>query len=199
MELDKPIVIDSFTASDIDAATRLSINNWGNELAKESAQLRQFVFEGMVRYYYRNSSLSAKAGDDAMQGFLLACGYGDDDASKSWFASQVKQFTPHEQEVAHVYHDYLLRNGQELKREMGSDDVLMGLFLSRQPGCGKRLLYEVADKAQQQGKRSLYLWADATCDYDYYARNGFKVVASFENKNMPLLGNLATYIYQRLL
>lgn len=191
------IIIDRFTEQDINAAARLSIANWGSELAQESAAVRRFVFEGMVRYYYRNSNLSVKAVGGAMQGFLLACDYSDDDASKDWFATEAVHFTQREQEVASVYHDYLLHNGQQLKREMRPGDVLLGLFLSRQPGCGKRMLHEVAAKAQQQGKRSLYLWADATCDYDYYARNGFKTVACFENRQMPLLGNLATYIYRR--
>ena len=195
--MDSDIIINNFTAQDIDAATRLSINNWGGELAQESAKLRRFVFEGMVRYYYRNSNLSVKAVDDAMQGLLLAFEYSDDDASKVWFSAGAAHFNKREQEIAQVYHDYLLHNGQQLKREMGADDVLLGLFLSRQPGCGKRLLQEVAAKAEQQGKRSLYLWADATCDYDYYGRHGFKTVAYFENKGIPLLGNLATYIYRR--
>ena len=195
--MDSDITINNFTAQDIDAAARLSINNWGSELAQESAKLQRFVFEGMVRYYYRNSNLSVKAVDDAMQGFLLAFEYSDDDASKAWFVAEAVHFNNREQEVARVYHDYLLYNGQQLKREMGADDVLLGLFLSRQPGCGKRLLHEVAAKAEQQGKRSLYLWADATCDCDYYGRHGFKTVAYFENKEIPLLGNLATYIYRR--
>ena len=76
-ELDKEVMtitIERFTAADINEATRLTRLTWGEEMALANENLKNVLYEAMVRYYFRSSEFSYKMadGDGAMQGFLLA-------------------------------------------------------------------------------------------------------------------------------
>ena len=62
---------------------------------------------------------------------------------------------------------------------------------------GGRLLENVEEVAKAQGIARMHLWADATCDYSYYRRRGYKETGHFVNQVLPELGNQATWIYSK--
>ena len=76
-------------------------------------------------------------------------------------------------------------------------DLLLCLFLSRKPGVGSKLLENVEEVARHHSIARLHLWADATCDYSYYRRRGYKETEHFVNKVLPELGQQATWIYSK--
>ena len=55
-----------------------------------------------------------------------------------------------------------------------ADDLLLCLFLSCKAGIGSTLLQNIETVAQEQGINKLFLWADATCDYEYYQKRGYR-------------------------
>ncbi len=57
------------------------------------ASYKLFIYEAMVRYYFRSSKLSFKITENGkMQGFLLASAMDDAIMHVSWFRKGLKRF-----------------------------------------------------------------------------------------------------------
>ena len=189
-----------FTPNDIPAAAHLTKLTWGDELSLDNEVLKNVLYEAMVRYYFRSTEFSFQLTDaEGMQGFLLAAPLAARDHSQSWLRQALVQFNSEEQDLVYNYLRYLSYNGQRVRELAQENALLLCLFLSRRPGVGSRLLQQVKVAAQVQGIKTLYLWADATCDYGYYRRRGYSEAAHFQNKILPALGEQETWIYSKAL
>lgn len=191
--------IESFKTADIEEAARLTFDVWGDELQDESIRFRHFMYEAMVRYYCRSTDYSFKIVDDEarMQAFLLAAKAGERNHSGGWFLRQAYKFSQRERQLAQGYLRYLHYNGDQMLKRADRDDLLLCLFLSKVSGGGKSLLQNVELKAKEKGIRKMLLWADATCDYDYYLRRGFNQADTFTNEVLPAMGKLPTIVYSK--
>ena len=162
-------MLSNFTTQDIACASHLTKLTWGDEMALTNDSLKNVLYEAMVRYYYRSEVFSLKmTDDDGMQGFLLAAPLR-----------------------------YLSYNGQKVRALANPEDLLLCLFLSMKSGVGSKLLHNVEAIAQKKGVKKLYLWADATCDYEYYRKRGYSEAAHFTNNILPQLGAQETWIYSK--
>ena len=132
-----------------------------------------------------------------MQGFLLAAPLTARDNSQGWLLEQLQDFRLDEQDLVYNYLRYLSYNGQQVRKLAQADDLLLCLFLSRKPGVGSKLLENVEEVARNHNIKNMHLWADATCDYSYYRRRGYKEGGHFVNKVLPELGQQATWIYSK--
>ena len=193
------ITIERFTYNDIDEATRLTLLTWGEEMALANEKLKTVLYESMVRYYFRSSEFSYKMVDEdnSTQGFLLAAPLTARDNSQGWLLEQLQDFRLDEQDLVYNYLRYLSYNGQQVRKLAQADDLLLCLFLSRKPGVGSKLLENVEEVARNHNIKNMHLWADATCDYSYYRRRGYKEGGHFVNKVLPELGQQATWIYSK--
>ena len=193
------ISIERFTAKDIAEATFLTLLTWGEEMALANEHLKNVLYEAMVRYYFRGSDFSYKMVDEegAMLGFLLAAPIDARDNSQKWLEEQLQSFATEEQDLVCNYLRYLSYNGQQVRNVAHKKDLLLCLFLSRKPGVGSKLLENVEDVARHHSIASMHLWADATCDYSYYRRRGYKETGHFVNKVLLELGQQATWIYSK--
>ncbi|MDY2637445.1 MAG: hypothetical protein SOV56_05870 [Phascolarctobacterium sp.] len=193
------ITIERFTLNDIAEATCLTQLTWGEEMALANTQLKEVLYEAMVRYYFRSSEFSYKIVDEdgTMQGFLLATPLTARDSSQKWLQEHVQGFAAVEQDLVYNYLRYLSYNGQQVRKLAQAEDLLLCLFLSRKPGVGSKLLENVEDVARAHSIKRMHLWADATCDYSYYRRRGYKEAGHFINKILPELGDQATWIYSK--
>ena len=194
------MLIEKFTLQDIPSAAELTYAAWGKELAGEAAGFSKFVYESMVRYYCRQDAYSYKLTEqDGMAGFLLAARPEKDDVSNGWFARHMQGFDQRQQLLSRQYLAYLRYNGLQLKQQAKDEDLLLLLFLSKLKGGGSALLENVEEQAASAGLNALHLWADETCDYEYYRRRGFTITQCFTNKVLPQLGEQKTYIYSKKL
>ena len=193
------ITIEQFTAKDIAEAALLTLLTWGEEMALTNEHLKNILYEAMVRYYFRSSDFSYKMVDEAgvMQGFLLAAPLVARDNSQKWLEEQLQGFATEEQDLVYNYLRYLSYNGQQVRKVAQPSDLLLCLFLSRKPGVGSKLLENVEEVARCHSITRMHLWADATCDYSYYRRRGYKETGHFMNKVLPELGQQATWIYSK--
>ena len=193
------ITIEQFTAKDIAEATFLTLLTWGEEMALANEHLKNVLYEAMVRYYFRSSDFSYKMVDEegGMQGFLLATTIDERDNSQKWLEEQLQSFVTEEQDLVYNYLRYLSYNGQQVRNVAHKKDLLLCLFLSRKPGVGSKLLENVEEVARHHSIARMHLWADATCDYSYYRRRGYKETGHFVNKVLPELGQQATWIYSK--
>ena len=193
------ITIERFTYNDIEEASRLTLLTWGEEMALANEKLKAVLYESMVRYYFRSSEFSYKMVDEdnSTQGFLLAAPLTARDNSQGWLLEQLQDFRLDEQDLVYNYLRYLSYNGQQVRKLAQADDLLLCLFLSRKPGVGSKLLENVEEVARNHNIKNMHLWADATCDYSYYRRRGYKEGGHFVNKVLPELGQQATWIYSK--
>lgn len=193
-----PIQLQPFTSSDIPAASYLTKLTWGEEMSLDNEALKNVLYEAMVRYYFRSTEFSFKLTDTGqLQGFLLAAPLALRDNSQAWLRQALAQFNGEEQDLVYNYLRYLSYNGQRVRALAQENALLLCLFLSCKAGVGSRLLQHVETIAQESGIKSLYLWADATCDYAYYHRRGYSEADNFQNKILPALGEQETWIYKK--
>ena len=82
---------------------------------------------------------------------------------------------------------------------MTENDVQMGLFMSRVSGTGRQLLDNLERMCRKDGIDNLYLWADATCNVSYYEKNGFEMMARFENGMLSDKPALDTCVFRKRL
>lgn len=191
--------VEPFTLADIPEASQLTYATWGGELVARP-QVKQVLYEAMVRYYYRNGAYSYKVTDEeGMQAFLLAGLPGNNAGGEAWLARASSHLPLREQGLLQGYHDYLAYNGRRMERYVEEDDLLLHLFISKLPGCGHSLLQQVAGEGRSGQKKGMLLWTDETCDYAYYRKNGFQQLEKFRNAKSAELGNLQTLIYRKLL
>lgn len=217
----KTTFISNFTADDISEAAYLTELTWGDEMALTHEALKHVLYEALVRYYLRSSSFSFKLSEGAlptnkqeeatnahtseslskaatMQGFLLAAPLAARDSSQSWLKAALKPFASEEQDLVYNYLRYLSYNGQQVRKLAechGALALVLYLFLSRKAGVGSTLLRNIEEVARAHGLTQLYLWADATCDYDYYLRRGYRAAGHFVNRVLPALGEQETWVY----
>lgn len=190
--------ISNFENRDLSAAGLLTCRIWGQELEQESTEFKQFVYEAMTRYYCRNNSFSFKLlHNGALNGFLLAALPGDSNSSKQWFYDNLRIFSDREQQIAVSYQEYLAFNGQQMDHFTKDGDLQLLLFLSIAAGGGSRLLQHTEQAAKAAGIKGLLLWADETCDMDYYRKKGFSIADIFVNNKMPQLGEQKTVIFRK--
>ena len=191
-------MLSIFTPQDISCASHLTKLTWGDEMALTNDGLKDVLYEAMVRYYYRSEAFSLKMTDeDGMQGFLLATTIDERDNSQKWLVEHLQGFATEEQDLVYNYLRYLSYNGQQVRNVAHKKDLLLCLFLSRKPGVGSKLLENVEEVARHHSIARMHLWADATCDYSYYRRRGYKETGHFVNKVLPELGQQATWIYSK--
>lgn len=191
-------MLANFTPEDIAEAARLTQLTWGDEMSLANEDLKSVLYEAMVRYYFRSVSFSFKlSDDDGMQGFLLAAPLRERDNSQSWLKQSLQHFECEEQDLVYDYLRYLSYNGQKVRALANPEDLLLCLFLSMKSGVGSKLLHNMEAIAQKKGVKKLYLWADATCDYEYYRKRGYSEAAHFTNNILPQLGAQETWIYSK--
>lgn len=188
--------LEHFTDSDIQKAAELTFFTWGSELPQEKEFLKAFIYEAMVRYYFKNQRFSYKITENnLLQAFLLAGKIDDHEIFSDWLIKEKKKFNTHDCRIVDEYLAYLSYNSQIMDKYASDNDLMLLLFLSRLPGAGGRLLHNIEQQAVKAGLERIFLWADATCDYDYYYKKGFQEVLTFVNNKMSELGQQQTIIF----
>lgn len=176
-------MIRNFENSDIVEACAVSHLTWGDFYTDESDELQNIIYEFMVEYYDLNREFSFSCIDDGFKGFILAACKGDKNNSFETLSSRVQSLkNEKEQKTALELFEYLEACGRSVKSEMNADDVMLGLFVSLQRGCGRKLFEKLVETCRQRGMKNIYLWTDTTCDYTYYRKNNFVLVKDVLNK-----------------
>lgn len=193
------MLIRNFTDNDIKPATSMSMMSWAWELEGYEPAFREFIYEYIVRYYDLNREFSLSYEDaDGVQAILLAGRNGDSNPSADWFNRRCGNFDGARQKIARQYKAYLEYNSKTLKPYVGECDLLMNLFISRKPGCGKALLNQLEGICVQKNVPAIWLWSDVTCNLHYYARRGFEKTHEFYS-SLLTEQPLSTIIYKKSL
>lgn len=188
--------IRRFTDLDVMEASKLAKLTWGDFYTEQSEELQNLIYSFMVKYYDLNREYSFSIIEDDLKGFLLAFCKTDCYRPKD-FDEQINALkNKTEQKIVYDLLNYLEICGRELKNIINDDDIILGLFVSIQKGCGKKLLGKLVETCRAKDKKNIYLWTDTTCDYEYYRKNNFVLLKEIETlvNGKPI----TTLIYQKI-
>lgn len=187
--------VRNFTDKDIIQASKLAKLTWGNFYTHESEELQNLIYSFMVEYYDLNREYSFSIVENDLKGFLLAFCKTDSYEPKN-FDKRVNALKDKaEQKTAYDLFNYLEVCGNELKNIINDNDIILGLFVSIQKGCGKELLAELVETCKEKNMHNIYLWTDTTCDYEYYKKNDFVLLR--EMQSLVNCKQIKTLIYQK--
>lgn len=176
------MIIRNFEDSDIVEAGAIAHLTWGDMYADESRDLQNLIYEFMVGYYDLNRKCSFSCIDDGFKGFILAARKADVNNSYEKLKSRVEKLRDKkERQIALELYSYLESCGKSVKEVMNEDDIMLGLFVSIQRGCGRKLIEKLVETCRENRIKNIYLWTDTTCDYRYYQKNEFELVKDVEN------------------
>ena len=129
-----------------------------------------------------NRKFSFSCSDEGFKGFILAARKADVNNSYEKLKSRVEKLRDKkERQIALELYSYLESCGKSVKEVMNEDDIMLGLFVSIQRGCGRKLLEKLVETCRENRIKNIYLWTDTTCDYTYYQKNEFELVKDVEN------------------
>lgn len=175
-------MIRNFENIDIKEASNVAHLVWGDLYAQERFELQKIIYDYTVEYYDLNRKFSFSIFDDGLKGFLLASLKSDNTNSFMKLEKQTLQLSDErERKLAFDLYNYLDYCGKMVYEIMSDNDLLLGLFVSLQKGCGKMLFDKLVETARQNNIKNIYLWTDTTCNYEYYSKNCFELVKEFES------------------
>lgn len=188
--------IRGFQNSDIQDASKLSKLTWGDFYLHESNELQSMIYSFMVEYYDLNRQYSFSIVEDGLKGFILAFKKSDSYRGNFFNASVRSLSSEKERKIAIDLFNYLETCEREVKSIMTENDIMLGLFVSIQKGCGKKLLSKLNEVCRANGIQNIYLWTDTTCDCDYYQKNNFALCKDF--RTIVNGKFVKTLIYQKI-
>ncbi len=123
---------------------------------------------------------------------------GDVCTSDEWLETAFIDFKPE-------YKDYILRNRTYLCRMddatlsfMNEGDIKLSLFVSTKPGAGSVLLNSVLKMLKAEGWKNVYLWTDCECNWQWYERHGFTLLAEESYEPFSTADfDFKTYIFRK--
>lgn len=163
--------VDYFRDSNISEAKILTKLVWGDFFEKESQDLQKLIYDFTFEYYDLNREYSFSITTSKLIAFLLAYKKGD--------KNKIRYLNDSSQKIALEVFDFIEFCSEQTESLMLENDILLGLFVSTQKGCGKELLKQLRETCLKNNIKNIYLWSDSTCDYEYYLKHDFELVKEF--------------------
>lgn len=180
------MIIRHFEDEDISKASQFAKLTWGDFYTKKSTELQNFIYSFMVEYYDLNRKYSLSIVDNELKAFLLAYTQNDKYITSN-FENKVKILSnKSEQKTAIELFNYLETCSNSLKNIMNNDDIILGLFVSTQKGCGKLLLSNLLNICKENSIKNIYLWTDYNQTDKFESGNVGIVSVLFEIYPLPL-------------
>lgn len=189
------MIVRNFITDDIPHAIKIAHKVWGGIYTNETAALQNLIYEFTVLYYNLNRDYSFSIFDEKLNGILLAATKHDQNNSSELYLEKLKSLDTKEQKIGKDLLEYLNTCGKAVKAQMNDNDIMLGLFISQERGCGKALLAKLAETCKEKNIKNIYLWTDTTCDHEYYEKNNFTLVQEVETRVNGQ--NIRTIIYKK--
>jgi len=183
-------MIRKYTTNDYESIYTLTKGCWSSETTFNK-QVKSALYELLTKYYLVESSFNLVLEDSGIKGFLLSAIYPFYPDTNPLIA--YPDMEDGTLDKISKYLAYLLENSKRLKRYTTTSDLVIGLFLSEKKGGGTLLLNELVRLARINKIKNIYLWADESCNFNFYIKHNFKIIdeykVNFFNKEIK------TYIF----
>lgn len=162
---------------------------------------RRLYAEFIVRNNIFDNGLSVQITED---GEFLSAAFAarKDDRSSAglWLSELSPGVGAEERESLGMAARYLELMDGKTHSLMGECDIRLSLFVSRKSGSGKIALDELVKTLRRSGYRDMLLWTDCDCNWEWYPRHGFSLVAEEAYRPFSERGEkYMTYIFRKSL
>lgn len=171
------MIIKNSADTDIEHISKIAHLVWGDLYFNESFELQKFIYEFTAKYYFVNKKYSLFAFEDGLKGVLLAALKSD--KNHKFPDEALHNLDDKDRSTARNFYDYIEQSGKAVKSLMNDNDIMLGMFVSTQKGCGKMMLSKFFEICKENKIQNMYLWTDTVCDYDYYEKNSFELMKEF--------------------
>ena len=173
--------IVKFTPAMLDDGGAVAQSIWGDDIPPASDADKKNMFRYLIRFYFFTGSpfnFALKDDEGDICGAIL--GHVDaihgDHAGIAYLAEhpellKITNFTP--------WTDLLNFNRAKEEAALGENEIILDLFMSKRKGGGRMLMNGFSEAAKSAGIKSMILWTDDCCDFDYYNHNHFTQVGEF--------------------
>ena len=94
----------------------------------------------------------------------------------NWLQNNKKELTENEEKGLNLVVQYLQEMDSRVHDFMTKDDVKLSLFISLKSGYGEKIFQKLKILLKKKNYKSLYLWTDSDCNYNWYPKHGFSLV-----------------------
>lgn len=94
----------------------------------------------------------------------------------NWLQNNKKELTENEEKGLNLVVQYLQEMDSRVHDFMTKDDVKLSLFISLKSGYGEKIFQKLKELLKKENYKSLYLWTDSDCNYNWYPKHGFSLV-----------------------
>lgn len=175
---------------------------WDTDVSEKPSHKKQDLdVEFIVRHniFYNEFALQLVQGDE-LQAVAFAARKEEENDALQWLVENSQKLSVKEQRSLQQVVDYLEHMDAKTCSCMEKDDIRLSLFASSQRGCGSVILSQLEAVLRRAGFKSMYLWTDSDCNYQWYPNHGFSLVESECNETFSTPEkNFMTYIFRKKL
>lgn len=188
---------ETFSEKYLPAAGCLAFRQWEREFPEIPEECKPTIYQYLPRYYfYADSPFNLQVTDGGqLCAFLLAHGTEHVQNHAAAFLDALR--SGGSTELLEAYQTYLDYNRTAEHAALRSGEIILDLFVSIRPGCGRLLLSRFEELLRQHSRPGYLLWTDDTCDFDYYQRHHFQEVRRFPNSPVFSEQTLTTYLFRK--
>lgn len=181
----------------MNAAISMARQTWHGYYDEFRAEYIRCIAECIVRHNYTDEDLAFKITcNGEVKGIIFGTRKGKMADLSVWVGEQCKTMNPQEKELLERLNDYMDEADRNTIAQMGDGDVKLSLFISIQKGCGRELLRAMMQEFSAMGAKRMFLWADTSCDHDYYPAHGFALASRYRDTHYSTEeADYMTYIY----
>ena len=170
---------------------------------------RRLYAESIVRHNINSAKFSIQSIDDDKEFLAAAFAEVKDNQSANrtqktdeWFLQRTnsgRTLTEEQKTAFGMSEAYLNLMDRKTFSYMNEDDIKLSLFVSCSKGAGFPLLERFKIQLKKTGFRTMYLWTDCECNYDWYFRRGFELVEKTVYKPFSGSEPYETFIFRQSL
>lgn len=178
----KKLKLQAFEMKNIPLVLDVVAPMWSPSLG--DATFKRFNVEYILRnnlfdneFHYELLERNDQNGADEFCAMAFFARKGDVCRAQEWFEVESKKFPSDWLRASQMSRTYIELMDQKTFDMMNKDDIKLTLYVSRKRGSGSKLLNELINRFKGQGYKSLYLWTDCECNWEWYTDHGYELVS----------------------
>lgn len=162
---------------------QLTNDHWKKEYDGQSDDLKNIVFEFLVRKnYYKSTYDLMIIEDDILRGILFGYSKSMRNDAREWLDIQMSKLNEKEKSIVNTLANYLFRFDELIDMHLTQKDRKVALIISNIQGGGTALLNKFTDNSKADFIENIFLWTDSTCNHSYYPKRGFELFFTDKSK-----------------
>ena len=136
----------------------------------------EFVVRNNVVENDLTMQMTSQTTPDELCAVAFASRKSERSEGESWLSEHSKYACEDDRLCFNAEKDYVQKYDEETLSYMNEDDVKLNLLVSCKKGFGGMILTVFSKVLRGKGFKTMYLWTDTYCCWEWYASHGFELV-----------------------